>query len=331
MRFSHPILEEEPIVMLSIIIPTSGREKILKRTLSSLFKGSSTYGEYEVIVVDTPLDNTKVVVESFGRDFPIRYLSDRIKSRARPRNIGAKEAKGEILLFLDDDIIVEKNFVYEHLRFHSKSETIACIGRTVHTTESEDPFINYLVKDSTFLAAYRLIEDPDDVPFNFCYTFNISIPKEDFIKVGLFDEEFCQYGLEDIEFGYRWKKAGYKIRFNPNAIGYHPFNIGKEEFIKRRYDVGRSAVLFYKKHGPDPVLMDYLHIDLAKRLTSKSELIIKKAREIIEEIETLLGDDEVFGTKGIREVLHSCYSLIIAYHYYKGIRDELFGTGGEGL
>jgi GT2 family glycosyltransferase len=182
------------------------------------------------------------------------------------------------------------------------------------------------VRDSTFLTAYQLIDDEDNVPFNFFYTSNISLPKEEILKIGLFDEDFEEYGLEDIEFGYRWRKAGYRIRFNPKAVGHHIFDLSKEEFLKRRYMVGRAAVLFYKKHKSDPSLKEYLHIDVAERLTPKSELIIERANSIIEMIEGLPLDDEVFGTKGILNALHSCYSLLVAYHYYLGIRDGLLKT-----
>lgn len=308
---------------LSIIIPTYGRERYLAETLGVLFDQTPSKDEYEVLVIDRPVDNTRGVVGSFAKDFPIKYLRQDGVGRPQARNIGIREAKGEILLFLDDDILIQEGLIEGHLKSHSKFPKMACLGHTINTTKSNSPFVRYLVEDSTFLTAYELIKNPEDIPFNLFYTSNISIPRMEALRVGLFDEDFSRYGLEDLEFGYRWTKAGYGIRYNPEAVGYHHYDTTKEEFFQRRHEVGQAAAIFYKKHQDDPRVLEYLHIDVVSRLTPGSNLIIEKAKEIVEAIEDLSLEDDIFGTQGIRKTLHSCYSLLIAYHYYQGLKEGL--------
>lgn len=317
--------EKSPNILektLSIIIPTSNRRDTLEKTLKTLF-GVGCSREYEVIVVDRPMDDTREMLEPLFGKHPIRYFEQSGQGRPGARNIGIREARGEILLFLDDDILVQEDFIEEHMRHHREFPEDACLGQTVNKTDSKDLFVKYIVDHSTFLTAYSLIHDPDDVAFNFFYTSNISLRRKGISELGLFDESFFRYGLEDIEFGYRWKKAGHKIRYNPKAVGCHYYNTIKEDFFNRRREVGQAAAIFYQKHKNDPQVREYLHIDVASRLTSGSDLIAQKAGEIIATIEGLTLSDGMFGSQGIREALHSCYSLLIAYHYYQGLREGL--------
>lgn len=307
--------------ILSIIIPTSNRRDILEKSLKVLLERDPLQ-DCEVIIVDRPMDDTRQMVESLARLAPIRYLEQHGQGRPAARNIGIKASEAEILLFLDDDILVEKGFIEEHTRYHQGFPGSACLGKTVNKTDSKDLFVDYLVNYSTFLTAYSLIKDPEDLSFNLFYTSNISLKREEIIEVAGFDEDFTMYGLEDIEFGYRWKRSGRKIRYNAGAVGYHYYDTTRVDFLARRYEVGQAAALFYHKHK-DRDVADYLHIDVASSLTQESEVIIEKAKWIIETIEGLPLKKDVFGIKGIREALHSCYSLLIAYHYYLGLKDGL--------
>ncbi|MFC1568365.1 glycosyltransferase family 2 protein [Candidatus Margulisiibacteriota bacterium] len=76
---------------------------------------------------------------------------------------------------------------------------------------------------------------------------NLSIQKSTFIEAGGFDENFGVYGWEDIELGYRLRKL--PLIYIPQAINYHYHFVTDQDMLKRKYDMGRSAAYFYKKHS----------------------------------------------------------------------------------
>src|SRR5688572_8397600 len=96
---------------VSVIIPTYNRAQYLNRTLSSL-TGQQTEAAYEVLVLDDfgKDDRARKVVNFWADKLPVRYLNPKDygmkNGRTRIRNLGIREAKGDILLFLDDDMIV---------------------------------------------------------------------------------------------------------------------------------------------------------------------------------------------------------------------------------
>ena len=90
--------------MLSIIIPAHNEEKFIGKTLKSIFE--QPYRDFEVIVVCNGCkDNTAKV----ARKFNVRVLEFSFSNVSKARNIGAKYANGERLVFLDADTMVEKN------------------------------------------------------------------------------------------------------------------------------------------------------------------------------------------------------------------------------
>ncbi len=100
--------------MITIVIPTLNEEKYIGRLLESI--SVQTFKDYEVIVVDgRSKDNTVGVVEGFKDKMNVRVVSQpkvEVASKiAAARNLGAKESKGDYLLFLDSDVIIINDFL----------------------------------------------------------------------------------------------------------------------------------------------------------------------------------------------------------------------------
>ena len=99
----------------SIIIPTCNRADQLFRCIKSLVSIDMAFDEYEIIVIDNgSKDNTKEVVDKFKKEFTkhnIRYFYDDIPGLLTGRHRGAKEAKSELLVFVDDDIHADKGWL----------------------------------------------------------------------------------------------------------------------------------------------------------------------------------------------------------------------------
>ena len=270
-------------MQFSVVIPTYNRALILANTLGAL--GSQTLGlpvppdlsppetgpkepvrrivssdgepGYEVLVVDDgSTDGTAELVEKLARNFPVplRYFQQANRKQGSARNLGCGEARGDILVFLGDDTVPAPNFLEEHARARASRNVDHCSARLVVIGYTPWPreyrqtrFMRYIVEDG-WQFGFSLIQDPDDLPFNFFYTSNLSITSSFFRESGGFDEGFQEYGWEDIELGHRLQRLGMRLVFQREAIAhhYHPTSFGS--FVQRQRKVGSSAWRFYQKH-----------------------------------------------------------------------------------
>lgn len=102
---------------ISIVICTYNRADILQQTLESFFSLNSLDNNFELIVVDNnSTDTTREIVEYFVDQNPqVLYRFEKKPGLSQARNTGIKEAKGEIVAFVDDDVFFDKEW-YINLR-----------------------------------------------------------------------------------------------------------------------------------------------------------------------------------------------------------------------
>jgi GT2 family glycosyltransferase len=230
---------------VSVVIPTFNRKDALKQTIQS-FK-DQTFTDFEIVVADDGSnDGTNQMVNTLDLPFPVKHVWHENAGRSAARNLGVKAAEGEIIIFNDDHVIVDKNYVTEHLEYHQKYSPGAVRGQMYFINDPKNapttpPSLSFMTK------LKKRLEENNPLRF---HTGNVSVSKEAFQKIKGFDEDFKEYGFQDQEFGYRLRKAGYRIKFNPNAVGYifkTVFNFEKMKDKARQ--AGHSAVLCRKKHG----------------------------------------------------------------------------------
>lgn len=271
---------------ISVIIPTYNRKGILAECLSSLFKQSYSKNNFEIIVIDDgSVDETESLVRMKinEADVELRYLKQQNRGPAAARNLGIKNAKGEIILFIGDDIISSPILLEEHIRYHKQclDEKVAVLGYVTWPPETAiTPFMEWL-DESGAQFGYRLIKDPENVLYRFFYTSNVSVKREFLLKHGLFDEDFPYAALEDIELAYRLKDKGLRIVYNKDALAYHKHRIDKKIFIKRSKIVGRSMAIFHLKH---PELKEEYKVFAKLNLTAVIKKIIWNLPYSIEKI-----------------------------------------------
>ncbi|MBE9166514.1 glycosyltransferase family 2 protein [Pleurocapsales cyanobacterium LEGE 06147] len=236
-------------MFISIIIPTYNRLPILEKCLKALEKQKFTadkISNYEIIVVDDgSTDGTLEWLADRADRFPhVRAFLQEHQGPAVARNLGIKEAKGEIIIFIDSDLVVTENFLQAHanalIEGQKKigSDRLFTYGWVINTCNFENPTTEpYKITD--FSAAYFA-------------TGNVAIARKWLEEVGLFDTQFQLYGWEDLELGVRLKKLGLKLIKCPEAVGYHwhpPFNLEQiPKLIDKEIQRGRMGVLFYQKH-----------------------------------------------------------------------------------
>ncbi|OGC23693.1 hypothetical protein A2291_04240 [candidate division WOR-1 bacterium RIFOXYB2_FULL_42_35] len=227
------------MIEASIIIGTYNQKDILKRTLEACFKQTYAADKYEIILVDSmSTDGTDRMVEDLKPTCRLDYIRQENQGKVNARNRAIREARGEFILLTDGDIIPEMDWVEQHVTTQRKFKDTALAGQTIRLRSEH-------VTDTELPTRFKPLQK---ISWSYFLTGSLSIRKELIIKAGLFDENFKEYGWEDIELGYRLHKMGVTLRFLPTALNHHIHPVSKENFVNIMFKMGKSARIFYKKH-----------------------------------------------------------------------------------
>lgn len=237
---------------ISIIVPTHNRFEILKKCMKSLHQQSFDKDLYEVIVIDDgSTDETSKLREKIFSpfDFNAKYFFQSSKGPAAARNYGIRSSKGELLIFIGDDIILTHDFINAHFHEHEKhpDSYFAVIGKTVwdqtlHITKFMKHLENGIQFDFNHL-------NNKNISFKHCYTSNISVKKKIIMENNLFFDEKLPYAAyEDIEWGYRLHKKSIQFRFLPEATAFHHHPVTFDSYKKRMFLAGKALAYLYKLH-----------------------------------------------------------------------------------
>ena len=235
--------------LFSVIVPTFNRPVILKRTLEYLESQQCNF-PFEVIVVD---DHTENVLPNLGFGKGNRQNWKLIRNganlgRAATRNRGIKEATGQYILFIDDDIWAEAQLLQAHYDKQKEIGDGVVVGAVpVHADIPRDP-VNEHYRGRMERLHAQMQAKAADLPYNLFFTGNVSVPKAEIVKAGMFDESFKTYSCEDTELGYRLKRSGLRFVHEPKAVGWH-YNIETlGSYLLKSENWGRSAWVFAGLH-----------------------------------------------------------------------------------
>jgi len=236
---------------ISVVIPTRNRIETLRHVVPTLLRQTLAPQRYEILIADSNSDDgTAQYLRERSAALPkgsLRHLPGDYTSRAAARNAGAAAARAPIVMFTDADILASEALLERHLADHCAAENdrIAVVGCELRVDSLED-YRTQTARPET----RRPLQRPWRRRLSWLYflTGNASVRRDDFDKVGGFDEAFTGYGHEDLELGYRLRKSGVEIAYDRDAINYHWHPVGYEEEIGRMELAGFSTVRFYRKH-----------------------------------------------------------------------------------
>lgn len=230
-------------MFFSIIIPTYNRKPILEKCLNALenqvISDHHFITGYEIIVIDDgSTDQTISWLEK--TTFPhLRWFQQDHQGPATARNLGIQKATGDMIIFIDSDLVVTEKFIQAHAnRLKGNENSAFTYGRVINTSNFENP-TSEPYKLTDFSAAYFA-------------TGNVAIHRQWLEKAGGFDPQFQLYGWEDLELGIRLKQFGLKLIKCPEAVGYHwhpAFTLDQiPSLIEKEIQRGKMGVIFYQKH-----------------------------------------------------------------------------------
>jgi glycosyltransferase involved in cell wall biosynthesis len=301
---------------LSVIIPAYNREEKLKIVLDSLAKQTYPRNKFEVLVIDDGSgETTREMLKSSEPLLKLRYFKGENKGANAARNLGIKEAGGEIIFFTGDDIVLDKNLLSEHMKYQEKYDKVVVIGKTLPWPKfTETPFRKFMQLRSE--NRYRDLKRHKE-NLRGAHTFsagNSSLPREVLFELGLFDEDLKKYGWQDIEFGYRLERRKIKRVFNENALAYHYHYVDFETFCRRMVQVGWGAVIVWRKH---PELKIFLGLHFFNFGIDKIFFPFGKGVKLIKKIISFSEK------KNLKFLVGICYDLLSNHYYLKGVKEIL--------
>ena len=235
-------------MLFSVVIPTFNRWPILEKCLSAL-ECQTPSGEidgYEVVVVDDgSTDGTPQKLRADAARFPhVRLIEQAHGGPAEGRNRGVDHATGDVIVFIDSDLVVTPDFLACHARALQRSwsrrgdRRCFTYGAVINTANFENPTSE----------RHKL----RDLSWAYFATGNVAIDRSVLQQAGLFDTGFRLYGWEDLELGERLRQMGVDLVKCPEAVGYHwhpALSLAQlPDLIRVERERAKMGLVFYRKH-----------------------------------------------------------------------------------
>ncbi len=294
---------------VTVQICSRNRKDLLKRALQALFVQTYPVEKYEIVIVDDGSeDGTSEMVNEMIETSPcsLILITQQHEGLSAGRNKAIKKASGEYIIFIDDDIIADEHFIEEHMKSHAKYPKSIIRGWVNHTPNLDRRVPKFNMAD---------------ISTSYFWTSNVSVARKYLFEVGLFDEDFKEYGWEDLELGRRLKKHGLIRRYNNKAIVFHYKGYWKKEDVPRLImqakAKARTAIVFIEK---DKALKVKLSTAVyAPRLWLNSMLNWDdKGIAFCEKV--LAKQKEGVPLKGLALI---CAQNLVSFHYFKEVESAL--------
>jgi peptidoglycan/xylan/chitin deacetylase (PgdA/CDA1 family)/glycosyltransferase involved in cell wall biosynthesis len=232
---------------ISVVIATFNRRALLTRTLPPLLQQNLSPQLYEIIVVvDGSTDGTAEFLGSISHRGNLRVIEQPNRGQAAAINTGLKESRGELVLFLDDDILCGPDLVVEHINVPRTGNACMAFGPVLVAPEGPDPLALDWARtycDDFFRA--KVHEGSQKGWYGCMGSANSSLPRQVALSMGGLDDTFSRGN--DVEFGFRLLKAGYTFVYQPTAVTHQIFNKTRRDIIDDAAGEGAAEVRLSRK------------------------------------------------------------------------------------
>jgi GT2 family glycosyltransferase len=252
---------------ITVVICTRDRASMLRNALRALL--TLDYPDYDVLVVDNAARSaeTKEMVREEFRDPRLRLIEEPLPGLSHARNAGLREARGDIVAFTDDDVVVDQAWLREIAAGFARSPGTACVTGLVPAGEVRSRaqgYFDYRVSWSKGLApkVYSLADPPADLPlFPFCVGAygtgaNFALDRRAALKLGGFDIALGAGtrtgGGEDIDMFTRVILEGHALVVQPSAIVWHRHRDCLDELRAQARSYGSGLGAWLTKIALDP-------------------------------------------------------------------------------
>lgn len=255
---------------ISIVIPNYNGEELLRKNLPKLIESVCNYKDIEIIIVDDGstddsiniIQNSKFKVQN--RNLKLRVIKNKTNlGFSSTVNKGAKEAKGDILVLLNTDVVPEKDFL-KPLMEHFNDESVFAVGCMDKSIENGKTVLR-----GRGIGKWKkgfLVHKRGEI--NKTNTLWVgggsgAFRKLIWDKLGGLNQIYNPFYWEDIDLSYRALKSGYKVLFEPKSIVYHEHEKGaiRKKFspFKIKTIAYRNQFIFVWENATD-ISLQFLHV-----------------------------------------------------------------------
>ncbi|MEM7309788.1 MAG: glycosyltransferase family 2 protein [Planctomycetota bacterium] len=236
---------------LTVLLATHERCDVLLECLEAYSRQLVAPGTFEIIVIDDgSTDGTREVGEELVLPVPFTFLHKEADGASRARILGMPHARGELVLFVNDDTIPFPDNVQAHLQAHRELEgqRAMVLGSFEQTPEHLENALMRLLERSHFVFDYGRWEPGQELGAGAFYTCHISVSRAAVEEAGGFDPDFSHYGCEDTDLGARLEDLGWTIHYRPECRAIHRHLLTFDALRRRQPLVARAHTRLFLKH-----------------------------------------------------------------------------------
>lgn len=234
---------------MSVIVPTYNGVTLLERILRPLSEDPAS--TEVIVVVDGSRDGSKELVERLARDEPrLRSLLIDNRGDMGARDAGAQAADGEIVLFIDDDVLADPGLVSGHARRHAEGAADIVVGYmpvVVSSRRGPDDFALMLYA-SEYEGRCGIYEREPDSVVRHLWGGNFSMRRADCLAIGMSNPGFTEHYHGDRDFGIRCLEAGLSGVFDRGLSAAHLHDRTLASFVRDARSQGAARVLMPEFH-----------------------------------------------------------------------------------
>ena len=322
---------EQPTV--SVIIPTYNRKDSLLRTLDSLSRQTYPADRFEVIVVDDGgRDGTEQITQQ-AYAFGLHYLRQENQGEIAARNAGAERSAGDLLVFLDDDIEVNPEYLAALAAAHTAHPRSVVLGALVEVPTETHGALVRPARGSAGLASAPGAE-PQAVSFIECMSGIVSLIRSDFSAIGAMQPLRIGEGRNiwgGIDLGYRAHQHGFTFWRAAKAVALHHdhASVSLQARCLRNYKVSYAVHDLFAKYpalaGQIPMFRDKGPIEW--RHDPPALVLRKLARQVASSRPAMAAMERSVPTLERRapqsRLLALFYRWIVSGYIYRGYREGL--------
>jgi glycosyltransferase involved in cell wall biosynthesis len=312
---------------VSVVVPTYNRLPRLRRVIAGLGDQTFPRHRFEVVVVsDGSTDGTAEFLNTVDSGFALTAVQQCNQGPAAARNRGVAVARGDIILFVDDDVVATPTLIEEHAHSHDaqRHESVVIGPMVTPPGYRMQPWVAW--EQRMLYKQYDAMNNGIyPATFRQFYTGNASLPRAQFLAAGGFDTRFRR--AEDVELAYRLNAMGVQWVWNPNAVGHHYADRPFESWLRTARDYGANEIIFGRDQGQDPALRR-LRAEFAGRSSVIKSLArvcvaMPSAGPLVER--TLRGVASTAEAVGATTVTQYALSALFNAAYYRAMGAQLGG------
>jgi cellulose synthase/poly-beta-1,6-N-acetylglucosamine synthase-like glycosyltransferase len=235
---------------VSVIIPAYNRKNELEQLLAALTGQTLPPRSFEVIVVDDgSADGTRewLAERASGFSFSFSWFAQEHQGPGAARNLGMKQAAGDIFAFIDTDCIPQPDWLEQLIKPFASGTVGAVGGREI--INERDPLLmrcfHYLMTASLTTGGMRGTDGKRLARF-YPRTFNMAVSRKAYESIGGFRR---MYHAEDIELSFRIRQAGFELLYEGSAQVYHRRRSTVAQYARQLFNMGRARVTLARLHS----------------------------------------------------------------------------------